>query len=635
MKHQKWEAKFIAVLASEQDVSDIGRDIFVNTSGTPQFSLKIISYEPADFPRDVRYVTCYAEELVKWGFEDNIQDTHLDRCQAVRDFLQDSLLVFQPERRVSKQDFREHYVATNVTLVGKKDNFSDTLSLIPVPVFYEQGLVTLESFRTNLLQRKHVGNNFHVSSNEEDTHGFILFRGKDRKNILFGEFDSHTVAHGGYRFLSSSGVRELELGSLLEEAYEKEGDSVLFFPVNVHEEILEMLNETPPISLPDDAQEAREQAAAGATIEAVETREEQFLEELKRKTKEMGLFYSDDDLYNFHTALKTQSLVILAGMSGTGKSQLVNAYAKALRLPSSQVAFISVRPSWTDDTDLIGYPDTLNNVYRPGDSGLVNTLIRAKKESDKLFFVCFDEMNLARVEHYFSQFLSILETDTRTLKLYNEDLQQRFYNSEQYEPNLTIGDNVFFLGTVNIDETTHQFSDKVLDRANVIELAVLPFHRLLDIEEEKKSRRTEELPYTTEDFWSKGKQPRTVQLTEVELSFLWDMHQTLQNVSLKMGIGPRIVRQIDRYLYNMPDSTPFTRRDAFDKQVVQRVLTKVRGAEDVLLPLVGVYRDAEDTVVESELFQLFNRYSEVSEFIEARMLLIAKARELKRNGYTM
>ncbi|EOS8040470.1 AAA family ATPase, partial [Enterococcus hirae] len=168
--------------------------------------------------------------------------------------------------------------------------------------------------------------------------------------------------------------------------------------------------------------------------------------------------------------MKIGSLVILSGLSGTGKSKLVKAYAKALQLSKEQLNFISVRPFWQDDSDLLGYADTINSIYRAGDSGLIDTLIEAENNKDKLYLVCFDEMNLAKVEHYFSQFLSVLEMDdleNRKIHLYNEDLSSRFYNSEKYPATISVGTNVMFVGTVNLDESTHQFSDKVLDRANL------------------------------------------------------------------------------------------------------------------------------------------------------------------------
>ncbi|SMQ81252.1 AAA domain (dynein-related subfamily) [Bacillus sp. OV166] len=239
-----------------------------------------------------------------------------------------------------------------------------------------------------------------------------------------------------------------------------------------------------------------------ATIEAAPTKqvesdqkpheltEEILMKEFDRVTHELGLIYDKKDLYNFHTAMKSSNLVILAGMSGTGKSKLVQAYGKALGLfDNHKMTFIPVRPAWTDDADLIGYADTLQMVYRPGDSGLVNALMSAKENSKKLHIICFDEMNLARVEHYFSQFLSVLENEPgpqRVLQLYNGDLKDNLKNSTQYPPVIPIGDNVIFVGTVNLDDSTYHFSDKVLDRANVITLNVLNFGNLRKVSKEEK-----------------------------------------------------------------------------------------------------------------------------------------------------
>ncbi|EOS7805331.1 ATP-binding protein, partial [Enterococcus hirae] len=137
----------------------------------------------------------------------------------------------------------------------------------------------------------------------------------------------------------------------------------------------------------------------------VEDNELKFINRFKEVARtDFKLFYDEKDLYNFHTAMKIGSLVILSGLSGTGKSKLVKAYAKALQLSKEQLNFISVRPFWQDDSDLLGYADTINSIYRAGDSGLIDTLIEAENNKDKLYLVCFDEMNLAKVEHYFSQF---------------------------------------------------------------------------------------------------------------------------------------------------------------------------------------------------------------------------------------
>ena len=154
-------------------------------------------------------------------------------------------------------------------------------------------------------------------------------------------------------------------------------------------------------------------------------------------------------------------------------------YAKALGLVDDAFHMIPVRPNWNDDSDLIGFVDSMHMVYRPSDAGFINILMEACQErnENKLYIICFDEMNLARVEHYFSQFLSILEMPekSRILRLYASEYESRLYNSDKYKSTIKIGNNIRFIGTVNIDESTFHFSDKVLDRANVINLDIIPY----------------------------------------------------------------------------------------------------------------------------------------------------------------
>ena len=244
---------------------------------------------------------------------------------------------------------------------------------------------------------------------------------------------------------------------------------------------------------------------------------------------------------------------------------------------------------------------------------------------------------MARVEHYFSQFLSILEMDhgKRVLRLYNDDLESRLYNSAQYPPTIVIRENVLFVGTVNMDESTYHFSDKVLDRANVLSLDVMPFTEMKQLPEKKKGMvaRADEVDYDTfESFQYKN---RSLSLHDDELSLLWEVHQMMQSVNKQVGVGPRIVKQIDQYLGNLPVQDYILREDAFDLQVVQRVLTKVRGSEDQLRELLGRYNREKDTVEGSLIIRLFDRYTNVSIFKESRNVIKQKAKELKYNGYTM
>src|SRR5699024_654267 len=178
------------------------------------------------------------------------------------------------------------------------------------------------------------------------------------------------------------------------------------------------------------------------------------------------LYHEEEDLINLHTSIKTNAITVLGGMSGTGKSQLAKAYADALELPEENLAFIPISPSYQEPDDVLGYLNPQTGVYYESETGLVDLLLRAEQDPNNLYMVVFDEMNLSQVEHWFSDFLSLLELKNhRTLSLFHES--SRVINGN-YKPKINLYDNVIFVGTVNFDETTRSFSDRLLDRVNMI-----------------------------------------------------------------------------------------------------------------------------------------------------------------------
>ncbi len=348
-----------------------------------------------------------------------------------------------------------------------------------------------------------------------------------------------------------------------------------------------------------------------------------------------NLYYSKKDLINFHTAMKTGDLVILSGLSGTGKSALVDVYARALGINTSansedsRMLFVPVRPSWNDDSDLLGYIDLVHMVYHASESGFLDFLIRAQLEEnkDKIFLVCFDEMNLARVEHYFSQFLSILEQpeSQRMLQLYDQQYEERLYNSAKYPSRIAIGDNIHFVGTVNIDETTYHFSDKVLDRANVIELSVLNYATEWS---KKPYESVGTVTWTNEDYKRLVKSAAEKHPGELH-SFLWDLHTLFQGASTKYGVGPRVVKSIDKYLANLPqdeDWEDFGQDEGLDYQVGQRILTKLRGPENIWGEILS--RDSEHSI-----YKVLDKYGSLSRFAKSREIVGQKYKELETYGY--
>ncbi|WGG46479.1 DUF3578 domain-containing protein [Rossellomorea sp. DA94] len=179
-----------------------------------------------------------------------------------------------------------------------------------------------------------------------------------------------------------------------------------------------------------------------------------------------GYYYDRKEIINLYLSLKTKPFVILSGISGTGKTKIVQLLAESLgaTAKNGQFALIPVRPDWSDGSDLIGYRD-IKGEFQAGP--LTKVLMEANQPEnlDKPYFLLLDEMNLARVEYYFSDLLSVMESRDRQ----EGEMVSAPVVVEEEVGRLLLRDNFYFIGTVNMDETTHPFSPKVLDRANTIE----------------------------------------------------------------------------------------------------------------------------------------------------------------------
>ncbi|MBE0652667.1 MAG: AAA family ATPase [Bacteroidales bacterium] len=185
-----------------------------------------------------------------------------------------------------------------------------------------------------------------------------------------------------------------------------------------------------------------------------------------------GFRYQFEDIANFFLSIKSKPFVILAGISGTGKTQLPRKLASSMGFKEEQVIQVAVRPDWADSSDLLGYTG-LDGNFIPKDLSLA--IKRAANNPSIPYFFILDEMNLARVEHYFSDFLSVIETrrwvgeEIITDPILRPETLYMAKNKDDFA-SLRWPQNLYLIGTVNMDETTYAFSRKVLDRANSIEM---------------------------------------------------------------------------------------------------------------------------------------------------------------------
>ena len=380
----------------------------------------------------------------------------------------------------------------------------------------------------------------------------------------------------------------------------------------------------------------------------------------------------------FLRAMRTKPFLLLAGISGTGKSRIVKQFAfkscpdvaELRKDPTSpgNYCLVEVKPNWHDSTELLGYESQIGGahfVLTP----FVKFVAKAMLNPDVPFFVCLDEMNLAPVEQYFAEFLSVLEsrklinghiTSEPLIKadvfrkygdaLYNDlfDLSQHKHSTYQegvmtseqeahygkeaevYDilkaEGLRIPENLIVIGTVNMDETTHQFSREVIDRAMTIEMNIEdgkePFDSFFDDYEELAY---EDNPHPKELFL-----PRFVAATEAIADMdkavvdklkesvperLASLNSALNGTPFK--IAYRVQNELILYFASLRAESPGTDvnkllNDAIDNILMMKVLPRIEGDEDTLKePLKKLAEFTANVYPQS-----FEKVSEMAERLE-------------------
>ena len=197
------------------------------------------------------------------------------------------------------------------------------------------------------------------------------------------------------------------------------------------------------------------------------------IEEITHYVRARGLTMSDLNLRAYHIALQTRPLVILAGISGTGKTRLTRLYADAVyTLMASQenpyYLLVAVQPDWHNARDLFGYYNPLHGQFQA--SPFLRFLLQAAADPQHSYYVCLDELNLARPEHYLAPILSAMETTEGLIDLATPSDEVPLSGGGTLRNPIRLPLNLRLTGTVNVDESSFPLSDKLLDRANLIEL---------------------------------------------------------------------------------------------------------------------------------------------------------------------
>jgi hypothetical protein len=326
--------------------------------------------------------------------------------------------------------------------------------------------------------------------------------------------------------------------------------------------------------------------------------ESEWLHSIAAQCDEYGLHFNPRILKAFHTALKTAEmspLTVLAGVSGTGKSELPRLYSHFGGLYFEP---LSVQPNWDSQESMLGFFNSIDNRFDT--QPVLRFLAQSQKTSldasaehegypglkEAVCLVLLDEMNLAHPELYFAEFLSKLElrrgkrdSDVPTLPV------KIGAGMEPYQ--LPIGRNVLWAGTMNQDETTKSLSDKVLDRANVI-----LFPRPTDLKRRQNLRpldadnRGPGLTTKTWRSWRSKESPFSEDEFRPFKSFLEEMNTSLAVAG--RAIGHRVLQSVEFYMSNYPDvreagddavKKAEAMHIAFEDQLVQKVMPKLRGID--------------------------------------------------------
>ena len=447
------------------------------------------------------------------------------------------------------------------------------------------------------------------------------------------------------------------------------------------------------------------------------------MSEIERR--ESKLIFSNEDVINYFLSLKTKPFVILMGLSGSGKTKLALRFAEAMtNKKKDQYALVPVEAGWNDNKSLLGYYNPITKTYSPtpflkiilrAHRNYINSMIQDKLKEIKPFFIILDEMNLSKVEYYFSKFLSILETmkmrqincfiDESGLKrinrtdiplylsepmiLHNEpnyvpiDIKKEKENTltsklkvgqiikdhhgedyiitdrlisdieaydQEYEtskaiderdnhltgkflkwhydnnlgkgdkvleylfsdikyipPQIRIPPNVYFTGTVNIDETTYMFSPKVLDRANSIELTNIEIDLFEELIKEINSEKGIEdfltkLNDVIEDFTNnykfqldqvtiKTKSAKYQEYIDEFFEILKALSESIKETAPNFSFGYRVINEMLIYIINALDFMGNDKKNflfALDLQLKQKILAKIHGMRSELQDLLDI-----------------------------------------------
>ena len=322
-----------------------------------------------------------------------------------------------------------------------------------------------------------------------------------------------------------------------------------------------------------------------------------------------GLVFSSEFVSRFILSLLTKPFVILSGLAGSGKTQLAMMFAKWICEDiDKQVCMIPVGADWTNREFLIGYPNALEKgAYVKPDNGALDLIIEANKNPRKPYFLILDEMNLSYVERYFSDFLSVMESEEGIPLMKN-------CIDKEITPVIKLPRNLFIIGTINVDETTYMFSPKVLDRANTIEFSYVDLMPVINVDNESYSALNLDNSFLKTEYLLLNECFDSFDDIQLYCAELQSINKILQQANAH--IGYRVRDELIFYLVNNKKYGLLAENEAFDNGLMQKILPRIQGSSAAVKSML------------SDLFKHcagdFSGYSEQSDNLSNRMHAVLK-----------
>lgn len=392
-----------------------------------------------------------------------------------------------------------------------------------------------------------------------------------------------------------------------------------------------------------------------------------YLNSINEETEDIKHAETLENIVNIYrsyiAAIKSKPFLLLAGISGTGKSRIVRELARACweegtdeykAQKPKNFQMVQVKPNWHDSSDLIGYVSRVSGKAEFVAGEFLKFIAKAWEDTETPYFLCLDEMNLAPVEQYFAEYLSVIEsrksnedgtvtTDPIVEKAdeewyfnltasltSNEDIRKQFN-----EEGICIPQNLIVVGTVNMDETTFSFSRKVLDRAMTIEMNEVDLHGGLTERNEHigKLGKTEIIGYAVEgvDVYAENRD-----VCEMVLKYLEAVNEVLEGTPFKVAYRTRndfLLYVVNNLPYNKGENDEelpqgYVVARALDEITSMKVLSRIEGDDT---KVSGNFLDSLSKTIEEGLKAVSGEENAV------KSISLAKLKEMKDklvSGYT-